>query len=378
MAEGLSAASGILPNSKSKAALPLSKDQLQEQEAALENQHFDKFMQSQRSYSDFKANEAAGDSMKNLFTDPDKMLKLWLMNETRPNPFAQEQKDPMETFGKFLQSMLMQTQTDSLNRLKDTMEKNNKYSASALMGHMVEIESNKLAIDPSRKIFKNFIVPEEANAYEVEIKNAADESVYKKTAYNIGSGINQFTWEGVDNDGKVLPVGDYKITINLLEKMVDEAGNQRLVPLHLAVDLDGKPIENNLEVLSVVDRDVQFSYEIPEGLEDLEVASVWISNSKGHVVHKGEIDVKGGAKGVYSWNCLDSSGHRVPEDVYSVEFYLKDGQRKLIHTDKQAIIRVTGKVHGVEVTDKGEPNLVTSRIKSPLSTVKRIISENGL
>jgi flagellar hook assembly protein FlgD len=376
MAEGLSATAG--PRQNSKSALPLSKEQLQEQETSMENQRFDKFMQAQRSYSEFKANEASGDSMKSLFTDPDKMLKLWLMNETKPNPFAQEQKDPMETFGKFLQSMLMQTQTDSLNRLKDTMERNNKYSASALMGQMVEIESNKLTIDPGRKIFKNFIVPEEANAYEVEIKNSSEETVYKKTAYNISAGINQFSWEGVDNDGKTLPVGEYKITINLLQNKPDEAGNQRLLPLHLAVDLDGKPIENNLEVLSAVDRDVQFSYEIPEGLADLECASVWISNSKNTVVHKGEIEVKGGAKGVYSWNCLDKLGHRVPEDVYSVEFYLKDGQRKIIPTDKQAIIRVTGKVQGVEVTDNGEPNLVTSRIKAPLSTVKRIISENGL
>lgn len=375
MAEGLAAA-GVRPNNKP--AQPLSKEQLKEQETALEHQHFEKVMQAQRTHSDFKANEAAGDSMKSLFTDPDKMLKLWLMNETRPNPFAQEQKDPMETFGKFLQSMLMQTQTDSLNRLKDTMEKNNKYSASALMGQMVEIESNKLAIDPSRKIFKNFIVPEEASAYEVEIKNAEDKTVYKNTAFNVGAGINQFAWEGVDNDGKELPVGEYKITINLLKSADEASGNQKLVPLHLAVDLDGKPIENSLEVLSVVDRDVQFSYEMPEGLPNLECASVWISNSKGAVVHKGEIDVKSGAKGVYSWNCLDKMGHRVSEDVYSIEFYLKDGQRKILQTDQHAVIKVTGKVQGVEVTDTGEPNLVTSRVKAPLSTVKRIISENGL
>ncbi len=372
----MSATSGSAANGKT--TLPLNKEQQAEQDAALEQQHFNKVMESHRSHSDFKASEVSGDSMKSLFTDPDKMLKLWLMNETKPNPFAQEQKDPMETFGKFLQSMLMQTQTDSLNRLKDTMERSNKYSASVLMGQMVEIESDKLNIDPGRKIFKNFIVPEEANAYEVEIKNSSDETVYRKTAYNIGAGINQFSWDGADNDGKTLSVGAYKVTINLLQNKADEAGNLKLHPLHLAVDLDGKAIENNLEVLSAVDRDVQFSYEMPEGLPDLECASVWISNSKGSVVHKGEIDVKGGAKGVYSWNCLDKSGHRVPEDVYSIEMYLKDGQRKIISTDQNAIIRVTGKVQGVEVNDTGEPNLVTSRIKAPLSTVKRIISENGL
>lgn len=366
------------PGLNTQVPLPLSKEQRAEQDAALENQHFDKVLQSQRSYSDLKAEEHASDSMRNLFTDPDKMLKLWLMNETRPNPFAQEQKDPMETFGKFLQSMLMQTQTDSLNNLKDTMVRNNKYSATALMGQMVEIESDKMSITPGRKIIENFTVPEEADAYEVEITNVNGEPVYNNVAYDIGAGINQFAWEGVDNEGKELPIGDYKVSIQLLQKKISDEGRPIFTPLQHAADLDGQSIRDKVTTLSMVDRDVQFSYEMPEGLADLECASVWISNSKGNVVHKGEIDVKGGEKGVYSWNCLDATGHRVPEDVYSIQLYLKDGRRKLLETDKQATIRVTGKVQGVEVTDKGEPNLVTSRIKAPLSTVKRIISENGL
>jgi hypothetical protein len=50
----------------------------------------------------------------------------------------------------------------------------------------------------------------------------------------------------------------------------------------------------------------------------------------------------------------------------------------MLKTDKQAIIRVSGKVHGIEVNENGEPNLITSRIKAPLSTVKQIVSEEGL
>lgn len=345
---------------------------------AEEKQHFDSMMQMERDKGDQKVAEHSSGVLKGLFTDPEKMLKLWLVNETKPNPFAQEQKDPMETFGKFLQSMLMQTQTDSLNKLKDTMVLNNKYSAKELMGQIVEIESDKMNISPGRKIVQNFSIPDAASAFEVEIKNASDEVVYRNQAFNVTPGINQFTWDGVDNEGKQLPVGDYKISVSLKEKVENEDGSAGLKHLEYAIDLDGKQIQNKVETLAMIDREVQFSYEIPQGLAGMKYASVWILNSKNEAVHKSEIEAKGGKKGVYSWNCLDAAGHRVPEDVYTIQINLKDEKREILKTDKQAIIRVTGKVQGVEINDNGEPNLVTSRIKAPLSTVKRIVSENGL
>jgi flagellar basal-body rod modification protein FlgD len=345
---------------------------------AEEKQLFDSMLRSERENGDQKVAEHSSSVLKGVFADPEKMLKLWLLNETRPNPFAQEQKDPMETFGKFLQSMLMQTQTDSLNKLKDTMVRNNKYSATALMGQMVEIESDKMNIAPGRKIVQNFSVPEAASAFEVEIKDASDKVVYRNQAFNVTPGINQFTWDGVDNEGKQLPIGEYTMSISLKKKVENAEGAPTFEHLEHAIDLNGKPIHEKVETLSMMDREVQFSYEIPKGLADMEYASVWIMNSKGQAVHKAEIEAKGGQKGVYSWNCLDGSGHRVPEDIYSIQINFKDGKHKVLETDQQAIIRVTGKVQGIEVNDNGEPSLVTSRIKAPLSTVKRIVSENGL
>ena len=246
------------------------------------------------------------------------------------------------------------------------------------MGQMVEIESDKMNIAPGRKIVQNFAVSEAASAFEVEIKNASDEVVYRNQAFNVTPGINQFTWDGVDNEGKQLPIGEYKISVSLKQEVKNEDGSAKLEHLEYAIDLDGKQIRNKVETLSMMDREVQFSYEIPEGLAGMKYASVWIVNSKNEAVHKVEIEAKGGKKGVYSWNCLDGAGHRVPEDIYSIQINFKDEKRDILKTDKQAIIRVTGKVQGVEVNDNGEPNLVTSRIKAPLSTVKRIISENGL
>ncbi|QOL19378.1 FlgD immunoglobulin-like domain containing protein [Candidatus Bodocaedibacter vickermanii] len=357
---------------------PIEKRKTAMIDEAEEKEQFDSMMQVERAKGDQKAAEHGSDVLKGLFADPEKMLKLWLMNETKPNPFAQEQKDPMETFGKFLQSMLMQTQTDSLNKLKDTMVRNNKYSATGLMGQMVEIESDKMNIAPGRKIVQNFAVPDAASAFEVEIKNASDEVVYRNQAFNVSSGINQFTWDGVDNEGKLLPIGEYKISVSLKKEVKNEDGSPKLEHMEYAVDLDGKQIHDKIETLSMIDREVQFAYEIPEGLAGMKYASVWILNSKNQAVHKTEIEAKGGQKGVYSWNCLDASGHRVPEDIYSVQINFKDEKRKMLETDKQAVIRVTGKVQGVEVNDNGEPNLITSRIKAPLSTVKRIVSENGL
>lgn len=316
--------------------------------------------------------------LQKLFTDPEKMLKMWVMGETKPNPFAQEQKDPMESFGKFMQSMLMQTQTEALTQLKETMIHNNKYASAALIGEMVEIESEKLHIATGHKIIQNFTVPEEADAFLIEIKNTDGDIVYNNIAYNPGAGINQFEWSGLDSDGRELPVGEYSVSVALMQKEIIEGQPPQFKHLEYAKDLDGNVIKDKTETLSRIDREVQFSYEIPDGIPGLAHASVWITNSKGMAVHKGEMEAVAGKKGVYTWDCLDRSGHRVPEDVYTITFNFKDEHRKMLSTDKHATIRVAGKVQGIEVTDKGEANLVTSRVKAPLSTVKRIVNEQGL
>lgn len=320
----------------------------------------------------------APNALQKLFTDPEKMLKLWLVGETKQNPFAEEQKDPMETFGKFIQSMLMQTQTSALNKLEETMVRNNKYAASNLIGSLVEIETDKMQISQARRVTQNFTVPEEADGFAVEIKDGEDSVVYQTLVQNPGAGINQFEWSGTNNDGEILPFGEYTISINLLKKEVHPDAPPSLTVLEPARTLDGEEIKDKVAILSLIDRDVQFSYEIPNDIANLKHASVWITNSKGHAVHKGELDIEAGERGVYSWNCLDASGQRVPEDEYTISFNFKDDRHKLIHTESKPIIRVSGKVQGVEINDKGEPNLVTSRIKAPLSAVKQIVSEQDL
>ncbi len=321
----------------------------------------------------------APNAMQKLFGDPEKMLHLWLQGEAKPNPFAENAKDPMESFGKFIQSMLMQTQTDALSQLKNTMTQNQRFAATGLIGEVGEVESNKMTIAPGKRITETFTVPEEADAFFVEIKNAQNEVVYENVAYEPGAGMNQFEWAGTDNDGKEVPVGDYQLTISLLQKHVVDGSPPRFEHFEYARTLDSEEIHNKKTSLASIDREVQFSYEIPKGIPDLEHASIWIANSKGIPVHKGEIDVKTGERGVYSWNGLDREGVRVPEDVYTISVNFKDEKRKMIKTEEMATIRVSGKVQGIEMKDGAEePSLITSRVKAPLSSVKRIINEKSL
>lgn len=317
-------------------------------------------------------------ALQKLFGDPEKMLHLWLQGEAKPNPFADNTKDPMESFGKFVQSMLMQTQTDALSKLEGTMTRNQQFAASSLTGEVIEVESNKMTISPGKRISETFTVPEEADAFSVNVINAAGETVFQNIAYDPGAGITKFEWPGTDNDGKELPAGEYKISIELLKKHETAGAPPRFEHLEYAKTLDSQEIKEKRETLSAAERDVQFSYEIPEGLPELEHASIWITNSKGTPVHKGEIDVKTGERGVYSWNGLDRSGARVPEDEYSISINFKDAKRKIIKTDEKPTIRVSGKVNEVEMNESGEPNVVTSRIKAPLSSIRRIANEQGL
>jgi len=326
---------------------------------------------------EMKPKDAPG-AMEELFTDPLKMLGMWLKGEMQPNIFASEQKDPMESFGKFIQAMSMQTQTNALKKLEATMVNNNKFAAKDLMGNIVEFESDKLTITPGRKITESFEVPDKTDAFLVEVKDTSGDVVYQSMAYNPGIGINKIEWAGIDNDGKEVPTGDYTLSVELLKKESVADGPPKFERFEYAKDLDGKDIHNKPHNLSIIDREVQFSYEIPKGMPDLEYASVRIINSKGMSVHKGEIEVTSGKKGVYSWNCLDGAGNRAPEDEYTIQISLKDKNRKILKTDKQPIIRVSGKVKGVEVSDAAEANIVTSRIKAPVSTVKSIIDESGL
>lgn len=318
------------------------------------------------------------DPLKKLFTDPEKLMKLWLMGETKQNPFAEDQKDPMETMGKFIQSMLMQNQSNALVELKNTMVRNNKFSATSMIGKMVDVETDTFAIRPGKLLSETFVVPEEANAYHIVIKDNQNNTVFEDYRFDAQSGLTKFEWKGLDQDGKELASGEYSISVDFLNKAKNSEGKTTLKHVEFAKDLSGNIIENKRLVLSKADRDIQFSYEIPKSVENAKHANIWITNSRGTPVHKGSLDINPGDTGIYSWNCLDQAGKTIPEDDYTVYFNLKDMNHKNIQTSEKTKIKVASRVEGVELSDNPDPTLITSRIKAPLSTIKNIVNETGL
>jgi flagellar hook assembly protein FlgD len=317
------------------------------------------------------------DQLKRMFTDPEKLLKLFLLGEMKQNPFAEEQKDPMDTMSKFIQSMLMQNQSSALAELKETLVRNNKFSATSMIGKVVEIETDKFVIKPGKGISESFMTTEETDVFHVVIKDENDVIVRQTYGNNTAAGLNRYDWDGMDENQNECPSGTYKMSISLLRKTVSAEGMEGWKVLQPATDLSGNVLEDKKEVLSQSDREIQFNYEVPN-MEEVKFASIFIRDSKSNLVHTGTLEVKAEEKGTYTWNCLDKRGDRIKEDEYTVDFSLRDANFKKIESEPKPKVKISTKVEGVAISDNPDPILVTARVNAPLSKIRSIVNESSL
>lgn len=103
------------------------------------------------------------------------------------------------------------TLNDSVNAITGGLQSSQALQASSLVGRSVIVQTNEALVDPaSAKPFNGTVVVKEADSKPIiTIKDADGDVVRTLEMPAQKAGSADFTWDGMDDDGVLLPKGNY-------------------------------------------------------------------------------------------------------------------------------------------------------------------------
>jgi flagellar basal-body rod modification protein FlgD len=104
---------------------------------------------------------------------------------------------------------------DKLSQLVDLYKANEFTLFTNLVGKDIKVEGNTVRIENGKFLGAEFELSEPANQALVTIRNPQGEVVKILTLYNLSKGVNKIEWDGKDDQGNLLPDGNYKISITV-------------------------------------------------------------------------------------------------------------------------------------------------------------------
>lgn len=149
---------------------------------------------------------AKGDELgKNEF------LELLVAQLNNQDPLA-----PQEN-GEFIAQLAQFSTVEGIEKMNSTMEamassfqSSQALQASSLVGRTVVVPTDKAMVDPEAGFTGQLALPQASGAVRV---NVYDEAGSVISTINLGAqegGIHEFTWDGTDASGNVLPAGKYR------------------------------------------------------------------------------------------------------------------------------------------------------------------------
>ncbi|ALP52633.1 hypothetical protein Tel_05440 [Candidatus Tenderia electrophaga] len=142
----------------------------------------------------------------------DAFLKLMITQLENQDPLK-----PMEN-GEFLSQLAQFKSVTGLDDLKASVEKmatslqsNQALQASSLVGRWVEVPSNKAQLWEDVGMAGSVDVPRNASDVTVTIKDSMGLVVEQINMGPQQAGTQNFSWDGVDNNGNRYPAGEYSV-----------------------------------------------------------------------------------------------------------------------------------------------------------------------
>lgn len=165
--------------------------------------------------------------------DKDAFMKLMLAqmkNQDPTNPLkSHEMAAQLAQFSSLEQ---MQNMNTTLTEMRNGQKPGENFQALNFIGKAVSGDSAKITRMKGDKGHDfNFNLPDNAKEVKINVKNADGDVVRKISLKNLKQGGNNFTWNGLNDQGAATPAGDYQVVIEAI------ATNDR--KLAVKTDFDG-------------------------------------------------------------------------------------------------------------------------------------------
>lgn len=179
-------------------------------------------------------NNKASSPQKSQALGQQDFLKLLITQMSYQDPM-----DPQDP-GDFVSQMAQFGTVDGVNRLNDSfsqmntqLQSNQALHASAMVGRKVHVQSNAGVLDNQQGLHGSINLAEPATNLTVSFKNSQGETVKQLSLGAKSAGMVDFTWNGIDHEGKALPGGKYSMTAE-----ANVAGKKMALPTNAVSNVD--------------------------------------------------------------------------------------------------------------------------------------------
>ena len=167
--------------------------------------------------SQFGVQRFQKDAASNKELGQEDFLQLIVAQIQNQDPF-----EPVEN-GAFIGQLAQFGTVDGVNNLNDSFAEfsqgfnnNQALSAASLIGKSVQVESNQITVNEGEPVTAYVDSKSQAGTAEVNITNAAGVVVQTKQVILANSGLNNFTWNGLNEQGEQVPEGTYYLSATVL------------------------------------------------------------------------------------------------------------------------------------------------------------------
>lgn len=198
---------------------------------------------SQASAQTVAASTANNASLAQNFTAFLTLLTTQLKNQNPLEPLDTNQfTQQLVQFAQVEQQMNMNA---SLTSMIDGQKAMQTSAAMSFLGNTVRVAGDTAKLEAGKVTTWTYSSAKAATA-TINIKNAAGAVVYTSNL-TIGAGQQQVIWDGRDNNGNMMPAGDYKIAITAK----DASGQSVAVSTEVEGVVDGIDVTKSPPLLSI-------------------------------------------------------------------------------------------------------------------------------
>lgn len=153
--------------------------------------------------------------------DKDAFLKLLLTQMKHQDPTNPMQSHEMSAqLAQFSSLEKLENIDSGIEKLASGNKPQTQFEALNLIGKGVSGDSSKIIrTDEKEKHNIAFDLASDASNVKIKIRSPQGEIVREQTLSNLKQGKNEFEWNGVDNDGREKPVGEYQVFIEATDSV---------------------------------------------------------------------------------------------------------------------------------------------------------------
>jgi len=160
-----------------------------------------------------QAAQSSAQSSSSAELGQNEFLKLMLAQLKNQDPFKPQ--DPtafLSQLAQFSTVTSVQNMQDSLTQLSDSMRSSQVLSGSTLVGHDVLAPASSAAYTAGSSVKGAADIPEGATSVTVGVRDA-NGALVRRFQIPAGSGLTDFSWDGLTDSGTSAPTGTYKFEV---------------------------------------------------------------------------------------------------------------------------------------------------------------------